>query len=634
MKALFFSILILFFLQNSAAQEIEVNEKTQTQISELAATKQWKKLLYFEGRKSLVDNKNFFLSEKPSPQSEALAAYKNFFLTQEEIKDGHPICMFPARFLLLSEKLNRLNEFSKIGKCKKLSSFLKRMTGESVSLIFSSYYLNNPSSAFGHTFLKINRSEKADLDLLNYGINYAATVGQENAVFYALKGLMGFFKGEFTAVPYYYKVREYNDYESRDLWEYKLNLSPKEVALLHLHIWELGRGWSQYYFLSGNCSFWAIKVLEAIKPDYNFSQYFGSSFVIPVETIKSLYKFDGFIKDVKYRPSLRKQVISRVNKISDEEMRKVKALVKKVNEKNITEDELKKEKPETLETAILLYDYTNAPDYTQKEKELLANKQVLLNARSSLPMTAPEPETTPNLKYAPHQSHPPRRLGLGTFNTKSSNTTSYRLSYKQGFHELLDSKVGFNPHMALNFLDLSFLISEDETGEHKLNLEHFYAINIDAFTPISKLDQQFSWRLNLGVDSERFLLNQNNLTGFVNFDSGLSKDFFKNQSLLLYFLVSNTLEANGRLKHNLRISLAPLVGAKLSILNNTNIIGEARPSWFYNFEDKIQFVAQYSLKFQTYIPKLHTALYLSGQYAKTQKAEENYNLTTGLRYFF
>ena len=25
-------------------------------------------------------------------------------------------------------------------------------------------------------------------------------------------------------MPYYYKVREYNDYESRDLWEYELEL--------------------------------------------------------------------------------------------------------------------------------------------------------------------------------------------------------------------------------------------------------------------------------------------------------------------------------------------------------------------------------------------------------------------------
>jgi hypothetical protein len=35
--------------------------------------------------------------------------------------------------------------------------------------------------------------------------------------------------GEYSLMPYYRKVKEYGDFESRDLWEYELNLSPEET---------------------------------------------------------------------------------------------------------------------------------------------------------------------------------------------------------------------------------------------------------------------------------------------------------------------------------------------------------------------------------------------------------------------
>lgn len=40
-------------------------------------------------------------------------------------------------------------------------------------------------------------------------------------------------------MPYYRKVKEYGDFESRDLWEYELNLTPEETRFLVSHIWEM-----------------------------------------------------------------------------------------------------------------------------------------------------------------------------------------------------------------------------------------------------------------------------------------------------------------------------------------------------------------------------------------------------------
>jgi hypothetical protein len=43
------------------------------------------------------------------------------------------------------------------------------------------------------------------------------------------KVLTGQYPGEYSIMPYYRKVKEYGDFESRDLWEYELNLTPEET---------------------------------------------------------------------------------------------------------------------------------------------------------------------------------------------------------------------------------------------------------------------------------------------------------------------------------------------------------------------------------------------------------------------
>ena len=70
---------------------------------------------------------------------------------------------------------------------------MHQLRPRSITLVFSSYYLNSPASAFGHTFFRINkddrRSDQTDLELLDYGIDFSATVDTNNALAYAFKGL-------------------------------------------------------------------------------------------------------------------------------------------------------------------------------------------------------------------------------------------------------------------------------------------------------------------------------------------------------------------------------------------------------------------------------------------------------------
>lgn len=156
--------------------------------------------------------------------------------------------------------------------------------------------MNNPSSSFGHTFLRIGKeldtvdNGNKNLELLDTGINYGAVTGNAGPFLYFFGGLTGYFSGSFTAIPYYYKVREYNDYETRDLWTYQLNLNPNELEQMVNHIWELGPYDIWLLLPFKNCSYHVITILEAVKPELNLLDNPSSTNIIPVETLRVLEK--------------------------------------------------------------------------------------------------------------------------------------------------------------------------------------------------------------------------------------------------------------------------------------------------------------------------------------------------------
>src|SRR5260221_313971 len=167
--------------------------------------------------------------------------------------------------------------------------------------------------------------DEKHFQLLDYGVNYAASVDTQNAFVYAVKGLVGLFPGRFNSIPYYYKVREYNDFESRDLWEYDLSLTPAQVAMLVAHVWELGSTQFPYYYVSRNCSYHLIAALEAAVPELDLLSHVGHV-AVPADTIKVLHEMPGLVRTVRYRPSVRAQFRRRAQDLSGRQLDEVEKL--------------------------------------------------------------------------------------------------------------------------------------------------------------------------------------------------------------------------------------------------------------------------------------------------------------------
>ena len=311
----------------------------------LAKTAQWRRLGHYvpsppNGFESEAAGQNFFLAPngKNDPQAELDATLRGFFseLAPYDAKDPkhknvrHPLCQFPARFLWLSKALSIDSKRLKLRACAPYSEFKSSLQAKSVTLVFSSYYLNNPASAFGHTFLRINKANphvpEERRQLLDYGLDFSAEVDTKNALFYAIKGIFGLFPGTFRKLPYYYKVREYNDYESRDLWEYELTLGEAQLNMLVAHAWELGATFFPYYYATANCSYAILALLEAADPSLSLLAHLHAP-VIPADTVKSLYGNKGLVGRVKYRPSMRSVFQHRIRNLTDEQRKSLEHLV-------------------------------------------------------------------------------------------------------------------------------------------------------------------------------------------------------------------------------------------------------------------------------------------------------------------
>ena len=298
----------------------------------LAHSKKWLRLLHyksywFRGHRSSISDPGFFFSPDGAkdPYAELLASVKAFRERSQNTISRIPqplACAFPARFRFLNEELNL---GLKMPDCKSWDEFLGRFHGhDSVTLVFSTAFPNNPASMFGHSFLRINakpRPGQEKLDLLDYGLGYAAQVpDDENNFLFIWFGLTGGYVGTFSSLPYYAKVAEYVNSESRDLWEYDLNFSKDETWWLLANAWEIEvNSSSPYYFFDENCSYAILTLLEVAKPDWDVSSYLFHN--IPGETIKRIVRTSGAVRSVKFRPSLFKKLTAYGERLASNERR-------------------------------------------------------------------------------------------------------------------------------------------------------------------------------------------------------------------------------------------------------------------------------------------------------------------------
>ena len=386
-------------------------------VDDLASDPYWLKLGHYQdkafvGLKSNIVSAEFFLAEngKSDPHAELTVTIAALY-DKDKTRAHEMRCRYPARFTWLEKKQGRTAKLD----CPVLQRWQTVIDPMGMTLVFPTAYMNNPSSMFGHTLLRVDAKDQTrHKELVAFAINFAAEPEtDDNAALYALKGLFGSYPGRFTLMPYYRKVREYNDIESRDIWEYKLKLTPEEVNRILLHLWELQHAEFDYYFLDENCSYQLLALIELANDDLLLIDDFPLH-AIPSDTVATLAK-NNLLAKPKYRPAFGTRLLHQSNEIGED-------LYSAASQAKEYDYSFNNQLSPSDNAAILefAYEWLNFDLYeggldrnpTAKRLTNLLYQRSRLNVES--PFTpVPEPEVSPE------NGHGSARLGVNYTNSKN-----------------------------------------------------------------------------------------------------------------------------------------------------------------------------------------------------------------------
>jgi hypothetical protein len=576
---------------------------------DLANQQTWRDLLHYRsslfGWKSEADAKSFFVAPdgKSDPQAELEATLRGLFGPMPKDKRlEHPYCRFPARLAWLNSRLGF--DFTRVPRrsCPRFQDFVKKLDARSLVLVFSSYYLNNPASAFGHTFLRVNKerrskSDEEGLELLDYGIDYAAAADTSNAFIYGFKGLTGMFPGLFHKVPFYLKVREYNDYESRDLWEYELDLTREQVSMVLAHIWELGSNYFDYFYLSENCSYHILGALQVANPRLRLVEHAGWP-VIPAETVK-LVQQAGLVKSVHYRPSNRTQFRTRLGQLSGPEREMLDALVadpSAVFPAGFTGPV----RARVLDAALDLVDFRFASDLVrgpgeEADPEGVALKQRLLERRAEILLESEGLKMAPPLRKMPHVGHDASRFGLGSGRLEGRGFY-HAFDFRLALHDLADPSPGYPDEAAIEFLPLKLRYYIEDPA---LSLEDVNLIRVVSLTPINAFDKSWSWTVRAGGTRVRDAGCDGCFAGIAEFGAGFALAPFGDPlTFWLFADLRALLPVDGGLLDTIRAGIGPSGGVRLRLGEDLALLGSGAWHWLPEQDPRSTWEANGTLRWQ------------------------------------
>src|SRR5699024_7175481 len=102
------------------------------------------------------------------------------------------------------------------------------------------------------------------------------------------------------------QLNQYSDTESRDMWEYRLNLNAAELSRLLDHVWALQDIESRYFFLDANCAYQLLALIQVARPRTPLLQSLRLT-QSPVNAVRAL-QAGGWVQQRHYRPSIRSKL--------------------------------------------------------------------------------------------------------------------------------------------------------------------------------------------------------------------------------------------------------------------------------------------------------------------------------------
>lgn len=472
---------------------------------ELGHSPGWRRHLYLSNErqgpaKPKILEPTFYFTEGPAidPVEEMAATITAMVKTDKPLGDEHPICRFPSRFLYLQRHLNLRPEVDILSDCPAFSDWAGLTNTSQVTVVMVDGYYGNPASSFGHLIVRVGQGD-ASRALLDNSINYGANVPEDDGTLvYILKGLFGGYQAGFTRDDFYRQDLVYTRTEYRDMWNYRLNLSPEQRLKFVALVWELTGHPGVYYFVKSNCAFAIAEALEIVLEREVVDQ--DVNWYAPVTLFQQLEDMDAtspspLIAEREFMPSQKRQLANILNQLNADQADAVRTYL---NRDDIELESLlapfdERAAAAVLEALIEYYDYL-IQGYPEIGTDLYEHRRDLLVARLARPagqalVVEPVRPGTPA-----GQTARTARLTLGA-----------RLRQDQ-----TDTLLGFTPYQRsatdrgnddlseLTALNIRLAITDED-----IELDDFTAIQVSQRSDLrQRLPDQWpiSWDVDLGAD--------------------------------------------------------------------------------------------------------------------------------------
>ncbi len=540
------------------------NWRQQAKAQHLASHPYWQILLRYEKKQgdtlvSSVEQPSFFVSSdgRTNAEAELTATLENLVATPPAKADDAVACRFPARVAWLRQQLNITENDLAPANCPAISTWLKGINPHEATLVFAADYVNNPSSMFGHTLLRIDAPDQTEeTRLLAYAVNYAAQTNTSNGLEFAYKGLTGGYAGAFSVLPYYEKVKEYNDFENRDLWEYQLNLTPAEIKQGLAHLWEMKGVNLPYYFLSSNCSYQLLGLLEAARPNTYMRRDFPV-YAIPTDTLRRVLEEKNILKKIVYRPANGTALAFHAQKNSPAINQTAKQLAANPEFSVATLTATEQAQAYEMAYDYLYYQFLAHEVDKGSTPPKLRN---LLVKRSRYP--AAERTTPPRPEIDPALSHNTSRFVWSAGYGQDEPYVS--VDYRPAYHDLLDNDDGYRRGAAIDFLRVQLRYYSES---QQLKLQRFTFVSIDSLAPRNDFQKPLSWAFALGsqqaaVDHQgSFSTTEQHGVAFIDGGAGISSKL-NTDNWLCYGFLQGQLQGGNHLDDGWRVGLGPRIGCR------------------------------------------------------------------------
>ena len=479
----------------------------QANEAKLYEKNEWLALLHSDGGKSSIEDKKFILSKIFSPKDELQATIKALFEEPALYRDKnrHPQCRFPARRLFLIHELNLSDSVFPSVTCPDFQNYQDKAPADTISLIYASENVKNPSSMMGHTFFKYSGKNHQNKNA-EHAITFYTVLDSFNLITLAYQNTVSGMDGFFALQPYKDVVAQYLYRENRNVWEYQLKLSDYRRDLINYHIWELKDIHMRYFFASYNCSTVVYYILSLAKPNIYDKK---KLWITPLDTVKYLYD-EELIKNSKLTPSTEWFIKMLQENIDSHDVNNVKKIVSKSRYDEI-------EKLDFLSLELL----KNYSLLEHKKKNINSAEFNAINSKIENISSKEEKFFDISNYKSPNKIPNQRQFGVGYKSVEDEKFL--KLSFLGASHLLGGDNREYFGESELKIADLSLL-----ANSNSLKLENFTIYGMKSYIPFDTLTNDISYEFEMEVnreyDENMQYKNIFKINGGIGFDFLLGKD--------------------------------------------------------------------------------------------------------------